>query len=230
MAGINDVLMRLAAASLSREKRAFVPQPDMAAGGDPAAAGQDPMAMVAQGADPAAIMAAQGQPVDPMMAQAGGASGVPPMDPSMMGGAGAPPVGGAPSPIMPIDPAIQAAIDQSIQAATGGGAAGGKGAPGAPSKKDKIDEIHTMLTKVIGVLVGRGLLSPQELGGVVGQASQDQAEQAKMQAQGGGEGGVPSEQKVASEAISYGAPVELRPAQVEAVQNSLAGLILALRG
>jgi hypothetical protein len=227
MAGINDVLMRLAAASLTRDKQAFVPQPDMAAaGGDPAAMGQDPMAMAAQGADPAAIMAAQGQPVDPMMAMAGGASGMPP--------AGAAPAGGAPSPVMPIDPAIQSAIDQAVQAATGGaGGAGGKGAPGAPSKKDKLDEIHTMLTKVVGVLVGRGLLSPQELGGVVGQASMDQAEQAKQQAQQGGapEGGMPAEQKMAADgAISYGAPVELKPKQVEAVQNSLAGLILALRG
>jgi hypothetical protein len=225
MAGINDVLMRLAAASLSREKQAFVPQPDMAPmGGDPAAQGQDPMAMVAQGEDPAAIMAAQGQPVDPMMAQAGGATGMPP--------AGAAPAGGA-APVMPIDPAIQSAIDQAVQAATGAaGGAGGKGAPGAPSKKDKLDEIHTMLTKVVGVLVGRGLLSPQELGGVVGQASMDQAEQAKSQAQqgGGDAGGMPAEQKMASEVDSYGSAVDLKPAQMAAVQDSLAGLILALRG
>ena len=228
MGGLNQVLLKLAQAGMARnEKAAFVPmvgdpsqgggQP---AGGDPA---QDPMAMAAQGQDPAAIMAAQGQPVDPNVAAAGGATGMPP--------AGGPPAGGAPAgapQAAPIDPTIQAAIDQSIQTAMSqqGGGAGGAGA-GKGGKNElnlKVNEIHTMLTKILGVLVGKGEIPAEELGLV---ASRDQSA-----------AGVPAEQKMAAAAGQAPEPmgqsvVEAAPLSQEAqekVGNALANLIISLRG
>lgn len=211
--GINGVLLRLA--NIALEKRAqgggFVPAPAM--GGDPSmqgggapggpmGPGVDPMMQAAQGMDPAAMMAMQGQPVDPGLAMAGGATGMPP--PSDPAAGGAPAAG--------IDPGIQAAIDAAIQkamgGAAGGGAAGGKGG-GKNVMMADIAEIKSLLNKVLGVMVGSGKLPATDLGDVGNQPGE----------------GVPPEQKVAS----MGAPV-MSEANQTRVANSLADLILSLKG
>ena len=214
--GINSVLLRLA--NIALEKRAqgggFVPAPAMggdpsmqgggAPAGGPMGPGVDPaMMQAAQGMDPAAIMAAQGQQVDPAMAAAGGATGMPPPGDPAAGGAGAPPPG--------IDPNIQAAIDAAIQKAMGGaaGGAGGKGGSGKNVMMADIAEIKSLLNKVLGVMVGSGKLPATDLGEVGSQPGE----------------GVPAEQKVAS----MGAAV-MSEASQERVANSLADLILSLKG
>lgn len=230
--GINAVLMQLAEAATKHhetEKRSFVPMPGGApaggAGGgappmDPAMMGgagggappMDPMAMAATGADPAAIMAAGGAPVDPMMAAAGGATGVPAGPPA--GPEGAPAGGEAPA--------------EGAKPSKGGG------------QKEKLDEIHNMLTKIMGVLVGKGLLAPDELGDLMGaQAGGQPGAEAPPQ------GGIPAEQKIASEGEEKktdepekvgevvedkGEDVTIPAEKTGEVKNALAGLILALGG
>ena len=141
-------------------KSAFVPMPGGAAPEapmDPAMAGQDPAMMAAAtGTPPPELMAQAGMQVDPAMAAAGGAplpeGMAPPMDPAAGGG-------------MPIPPEIQAAIDQAVAASTGGGGGSGGGGGGKGSAKaDQLGNIETMLTKVIGLLVGQGLLPKEDLG------------------------------------------------------------------
>lgn len=216
MSGLNSILLEIAEASV-REKRAFVPMP----GGmpDPSMGGGMPM-------DPS--MMGGGMPMDPSMA--GGA--VPPMDPMAMAAQGADPAAIMAASGAPVDPMVAAA-----------GGAAGVPAPAAPApaevapassggkggKKDKIDEIYTMLTKVIGVLVGKGLLAPTELGDVgLGQASEQGAAAPDKS-------GVPSEQKVAEAPALMGSvvedvAVELPTQKVAGVKNALADLILALSG
>lgn len=157
-AGLSAILSQIAQSQRQAEKRAFVPMPGgeaaPAPAGDPAAGamggmppGVDPMMMAAaQGMPPAEMMAAQGAPVDPAMAMAAGT----PVDPAA---AGAAPAGAVP-------PEIQAAIDQAVQAAVGKGGNGGAGAgTGGKAKADeRLAKIESMLSQVLGVLVGRGEL------------------------------------------------------------------------
>jgi hypothetical protein len=163
--------------------------------------------------DPA-MMGGGGMPMDPMAMAAGGADPAAimaaqgaPVDPMMAqaGGAGA----------MPPPPAEAAPAEAPAEASKGGG------------QKEKIDEIYNMLTKVMGILVGKGLLAPDELGGVVGGQGAAPAQ----------EGGVPPEQKVASaddEPEKMGDVVEEKvtiPAKKAAeAKSALTELILALDG
>ena len=192
------------------EKRAFVPMP----GGEGAPPPMDPAMM---GMDPA-MMGGGGMPMDPA------AMGGMPMDPMAMAAGGEDPAAIMAAQGAPVDPMMAAA----------GGAAGVAPPPeaapaeAAPAKgggqKEKLDEIHSMLTKVMGVLVGKGLLGAEELGNMMGVQGQ--------------ESGVPAEQKVASqEPETVGSVVEDTsediPLPVKAaseVKNALAGLILALGG
>jgi len=126
-------------------KRAFVAAGDPAMGGDPMAGGGAPPMDPAMGGAP---------PMDPAM------GGAPPMDPAM---------GGAP----PMDPMaqIQPMIDQAVQAAMAGGAAGGAG----PAIKPKIDvnvelmQIKKLLARIadaMGVQIPAAemVATPEDLG------------------------------------------------------------------
>lgn len=166
MSGIYSILNKLASSESINavvSKTAMQPMPGgqpMPPEGAPADPMQDPMMMAAQGADPAAMMAGAGMPVDPAMAVAGGAApgGVVPAegaDPAMAGGA------------MPLPPEIQAAIDQAVQAATGGNGGGNSGEGGKTGgKAQKTEEalagINAKLDKVIGFLIGSGKITPEE--------------------------------------------------------------------
>lgn len=226
--GINSILLQLAEAATTnseQEKQAFVPMPG-GAPMDPAMGGGAPM-------DPA--MMGGGAPMDPSMM--GGA----PMDPAMMGGGMVPPTD-------PMAMAAQGADPAAIMAAQGApvdpmmAAAGGADVPSPPapeqapaeaeqapaskggSQKEKLDEIHGMLTKILGVLVGKGLLGPEELGGIA--STQGQPE----------ESGISGAQKVASvtpteedEPAPMG-DVVLPAEKAAEVKKSLASLIMSLGG
>jgi hypothetical protein len=200
MNGINAVLLQIAKSQLAgTTKEAFVQLPGGVKTAAPAAPPMDPAMMgappmdpammgappmdpsmmpAAVGMDPAAAMAGAGMPVDPAMAMAGGAPGAAPidpmtgmpMDPAAMGGDPAA-AGGQPA----IDPALQAAIDESIAKAmggAGGGGAGGEKPKGSGSGKvdpamfgalqSDVSEMKGMLHKVTGYLMGAGRISPEE--------------------------------------------------------------------
>ena len=238
MSGISSVLLQLAEASTAhaaKEKQAFVPMP----GGQLPPPPMDPMAAMGGGGG--------APPMDPMAAMGGG-GGAPPMDPMAMAAMGQDPAailaaGGA-----PVDPMMAAAggapgiaPPPAPEAAPADAAAPGKGG----GQKEKLDEIHGMLTKVMGVLVGKGLLGPEALGGMMGIQGGDAPPDSPP---AGGDaagtpppmgGGIPPEQKVATDAlVRVGSVVDdlgdlataVTPEQAPAVKHALADLILSLRG
>lgn len=213
--GISDVLTQLAEAATrheQEEKQAFVPMPGGEAAPpptDPAMAGGMPPAAGGMPADPMAMAAGGADPAAIMAAQGA------PVDPMMAAAGGAGPMPAAPPP--PAEAAPAAAPTK------GGG------------QKEKLDEIHTMLSKILGVLVGKGLLQPDELGGVLGQ----ETAQAQAGAVQPPEGGIPAEEKIAedSEPESVGSvakdgneDVVIPAKRASEVKNALAGLISSLGG
>jgi len=218
--GINGILLRLAQSALEKQAQGegFVPAPPPGAGGMPPMGGGAGGPPMGPGADPAMLAAAQGMPpaemmaqmggqVDPAMAAAGGAS-VPP--PPMPGGDPMAAAGGAP----PIDPAMQAAIDSAVQKAMGGAPGANGGGKGGAKNQMQADiaEIKGLLNKVLGVMVGAGKLPATELGDVGNQPGE----------------GVPPEQKAAHHLGSVAD--EVPAANMERISNSLAELIISLRG
>jgi hypothetical protein len=220
--GIHSVLMQLAEAAVTRdedEKQAFIPMP----GGQVAPPPMDPSM------DPAMA----GAPMDPAMAGAPMDPAAAGMDPMAMAAMGQDPAAIMAAQGVPVDPMM----------AQAGGAVGGMGAPAeaapaeaapaeAPKKgggqKEKIDEIHNMLTKILGVLVGKGLLAPTELGGILGEdEAPEEAPAAAPQ-----DAGVPAEQKVASmgSVVEEDDQLTVSKKQASEVKNALASLILSLGG
>ena len=120
---------------------------------DPAMMGADPMAMAA-GGDPAAeIMMAQGQPVDPGMAAAAGLD----------------------------EKKVQQMIDDALKSQNGGAAPAGKGGGGKQEVMAmKLDSMASKLDVVVGVLMGKGLISEKDVGegGTTGEQMPDMGQEA----------------------------------------------------